>query len=114
MAKTYAHTTCENHYQVMTWSRFQTTDGSWTPKASPLAYTTSEVELKFPTNAVEVVLYASTDIRIKETSGGTSYYVLPANQVEVIQGAKLAEADGSIYFIRDSANGTVNFRFNIL
>ena len=53
----------------------------------------------------------STDIRVKNATGAADYYVLPADTTEVFGVAKIADAGGSVFFIRDSANGTLNFRF---
>ena len=111
MSKTFAHMTCNNNYQVITGHDIKTKDATSTPQESPLAYTTSEIELVIPSNAVEIVMRASTDIRIKTETGASDYFVLPADTTMVFGVAKRADAGESLYFIRDASNGTLNFYF---
>ena len=105
--KTYAHTTCNNRYKVETGNNFTMSDNTGTPQTSPLAYSTTEIELKVPDNAVEIVMRPTTDIRVKTSTGASDYYVLQAGTTEVFW---VAELD-SIFFIRDAAGGVLNFRF---
>jgi hypothetical protein len=96
---------------VMTAKGFKTTDASGTPKASPLSVTTSESEIVFPSNAVELVIVnTSQDLRIYESTGSSSYCVLPANTGEVIQ---MGEG-GSVFLKGDSATAVVQFYFRTL
>lgn len=100
-----------NSVAVPTAKGFQTTDASGTPKASPLSVTTSESELVFPSNAVELVIVnCSQDLRIYESTASASYCVVPANTGEVIQ---LGEG-GSVFLKGDSATSVVQFYFRTL
>ncbi len=98
----------ENGEKVQIGSVMTTLDSSGTPKASPLAYSSTEIVITIPDRAVEMVLAPSTALRVSEVTGMANYYVIPANAAEVIACARMA----TLYIKRDSADGTLNFRFN--
>ena len=91
-------------------SAFQTLDATGTPKTSPLAYTDSTQTIAVPDRAIEFIVNPSTALRISEQSDMTPYDVIAANTKESIPCAKMT----SIYIVRDSQNGTLNFRFTLV
>lgn len=99
-----------SNHAIQVASTFLLQDATGTPQVSPLAYTTGEINLVVPSNAMELVIRATTDLRIKTTTSGTPYYVLPANTAQSFPVNGLS----SVYFIRDSASGTANFYFTTL
>lgn len=92
---------------LQTATRFQTVDANATPKVSPLAYSSTAITLTVPNNATQMILAPSTDLRVSEDPNMASYYVIPAGACEAYAVALMATA----YIKRDSADGTVQFRF---
>jgi len=86
---------------------FSTADATASPKTSPLAYSSSIITLTVPDRAVQVVLKPSTALRVSESSSATTYDVIAANATETFPCAGMQ----SIYIVRDSADGTLNFKF---
>ena len=97
----------QNRSVISSGTGIKTFDVSSPVNNSPLSYTNTVTTISVPTNAVEIVLRPSTDLRVSEDSTMTTYYVIPANQTEAIG---LSRSD-VLYITRDSANGTLNFRF---
>lgn len=91
--------------QVM--AQFTTQDETSTPKTSPLAYTTAVITLKVPKEAIQVTFMPTTDMRVSDIVGMTTYDVIKANTKETIGCAGMQ----NIYIIRDSADGSLNFKF---
>jgi len=111
MAKTYNHSLDLNYRPVMTGNSFSTQDISGTPKVSPLAYSSTEIAIAVPANAVMLLLTPSTALRISEITGMARYYTLSANSSVGLWVAGLANSGGSLYIKRDSADWTLNFMF---
>jgi|TARA_Y100000310_G_C20699561_1_gene828481 hypothetical protein len=108
MAKNFGSLPREDNQNAIPVGRaLETSDITGTPQVSPLAYTTGEINLAIPTNAVEIVMRPSTDIRVAEAASSTPYYVVSAGTTHIFPVGGL----DNIYFIRDSANGTLNFYF---
>jgi len=92
--------------QVMT--SFTTQDETaTTPKVSPLSYTNAVITIKVPKEAVQVTLMPTTDMRISDIVGMTTYDLLKANIKETI-GCSGME---NIYIVRDGSDGALNFKF---
>jgi len=89
---------------------FVTQDDTGTPQTSPLSYSSAVITIAVPTNALEFIVNPSTDMRISDIVGMARYDVIAANTKEAIS---VAEMD-NVYIIRDSADGTVNFRFTMI
>ena len=89
---------------------FSTSDATGTPQVSPLAFSTAVITIVVPDTAVEMVCMPTTDMRISELVGMAQYDVIKANIKEVIGCAK----QQNIYIKRDSADGSLNFRFTLL
>jgi hypothetical protein len=87
---------------------FTTRDGTTpTPLASPLPYLAAIITLVPPDNAVRLVLTPSTALRISDDLAMSRYYVVPAG-VETSFDVTLMS---SVYILRDTASGTLNFQF---
>lgn len=97
----------DNNRTVMSGNAFLTADISGTPKTSPLSYSNTVITIAIPTNAVEVVFTPSTALRVGESVAMTQYYTQAASTVEAYGVADMS----NIYIVRDSADGTLNFRF---
>lgn len=97
----------DNNVPVPIGSDFSTSDASGTPKVSPLAYSSSEIAITVPDRAVEMVLAPSTALRVSEVTGMANYYVIPTDTAETVPCARMQ----TIYIKRDSADGSLNFRF---
>ena len=100
----------QNHESVQIGSEFQTQDNSGTPKTSPLAYSSTEIAITIPDNAVEFIVYPSTDLRVSEVTGMARYDVITAASKESIPCARMT----TIYIKRDTADGNLNFRFTTI
>lgn len=86
---------------------FSTADATASPKNSPLAYSNSVITLTVPDRAVQIVMKPSTALRVSEAVGMSTYDVIAANAVENLPCAGMQ----SIYIVRDSADGTLSFKF---
>ena len=91
--------------QVMT--SFTTQDETAIPKTSPLAYVGTVIAIKVPKEAVQVTLMPTTDMRLSDIVGMTTYDLLKANIKETIGCAGME----NIYIVQDSAGGNLNFKF---
>ena len=83
-----------------------------TPQTSPLAYSNTTITIAIPTNAAEIHMRPSTDMRVSSTdntdpSSGGPYFVIPGG---VMQPFGVSGID-NIYIVRDTADGTLNFFF---
>ena len=86
---------------------FITHDSSATPKTSPLAYSSSVLTIDVPTNAAEIVLKPSTDLRISEVSTGSPYFLINSSTTQAIS----VGSTDKFYIVRDASDGTLNFYF---
>jgi len=79
---------------------------------SPLAVSNSEIRIKVPAGALVFIAKAITNaIRVgPATSHTTGYDVLAADERSVFPCSKL----NSIYVVRDSADGVLQYRFEVL
>lgn len=93
---------------IQTAANFRTSDSSVTPKVSPLAYSSAIITLSVPDEAVQLILKPSTDLRVSEDAAMTRYYVITGGAAEAFSVA----LQQNVYIRRDSADGTVNFRFS--
>lgn len=100
----------DNGNSVQIGSSIQTSDSTGTPKTSPLAYSSSVITITIPDNAVEFIVNPTTAMRISEIVGMSQYDVIAANSKEAIPCARM----DFIYIVRDSADGTLNFRFTLV
>lgn len=89
---------------------FVTQDATGTPQTSPLSYTDTASTIVVPANAIEFVVFPTTDMRISDQSDMTPYDVVALGTKEVFPCAKMT----NIYVVRDSVNGSLRFRFNLL
>lgn len=92
---------------IQTAGTFRTDDSSTTPKSSPLGYSATIIVLVVPDDAVQLVLKPSTDLRVSEQASMSRYYVVTAGSAEAFAVA----LQQNVYIRRDSADGTVSFRF---
>lgn len=92
---------------LQTATRFATVDISGTPKVSPLAYSSSILTITVPNFATQLVLAPSTALRVSEDPAMASYYLIPAGACEALSVALMP----LVYIKRDTADGTVSFRF---
>lgn len=91
---------------------FVTQDATGTPQNSPLTVSSSEINLVVPDNATQLVLSNNANaLRVYESAGSSHYYVIPASTNGFI-----IDCVGmtNIYMIRDSADVTVQFMFNLV
>jgi hypothetical protein len=92
-------------------SEIKTEDATSTPQESPLAYTASTaIIIAIPTNAAELIINPSTNLRVSEESDLASYFVVDASAFHVIPVGRM----DSVYIKGDSADGTLNFYFHIV
>ena len=89
----------------------QTHDATTVVQNSPLVYTSgATLAIAVPTDAAEMVIKSSTDLRISEDSAMASYYVHDGGSEKVIP-----VGDASYLYIKgDSADGTLQFYFHIV
>jgi hypothetical protein len=92
---------------LQTATTFVTQDASTTPKVSPLAYSSAVVIIGVPDAAIQLILCPSTDLRVSEDAAMSHYDVITAGAKEALAVALMT----SVYIRRDSADGTVRFRF---
>lgn len=96
--------------RMQTCAQFVTADATASAKTSPLAYSSSVITITVPVNAVEWIVYPTTDMRISEVVGMAQYDVVAAGTKEVIPcvGATY------LYIIRDASDGSLRFRFHTI
>lgn len=108
MAKNYGFFKTDDNYKVIhTATGFTTQDATGTPQTSPLAFSSSEITIEIPTNAAEIVLFPTQDLRVSEVTGMARYDVVAKDTKEVFAVANLDQ----IYIKRDSTDGNLRFRF---
>lgn len=93
--------------------QIETSDATATAVTSPVAYTNANTKLTVPTRATELIIWASTALRISEETdpaGGNPYYVLQAGVIQVFP----VSGVDAIYLTRDSASGNANFYFHLV
>lgn len=100
----------QNQVPVQIGTSFATVDSSDTPKASPLSFSSSIIEIVIPDRAVEFIINPSENMRISEDPTMTSYDVIAADTKEAIECSIMQK----VYIVRDSVDGTLNFRFNLV
>ncbi len=92
-------------------SGIATQDATTVAQTSPLAYTAAAIiTIAVPTNAAELILKPSTDLRISEQSTMVRYYVMDGGSEKVVP---LGRTD-NLYIKGDSASGTLNFYFHFI
>src|SRR5882757_484085 len=96
-----------NGVPLQTPTKFVTQDVSGTPKNSPLAYSSSVVTLTVPDDAVQLILSPTTDLRVSDDVAMARYDVVVAGSKEAFSVGSMA----SVYIVRDTADGSVRFRF---
>ncbi|OQY38547.1 MAG: hypothetical protein B6226_03510 [Candidatus Cloacimonetes bacterium 4572_65] len=98
--------------QIQIGSKFQTSDGT-TPTAndSPFTYTTATSTIVVPTNAFEIILAPSSDLRVSESSDVSTYDLIESGTKESLGVAGLT--DSKLYIKGDTAGGTLYFRFTM-
>lgn len=97
----------DNHEAIQAGSGILTVDSSDTQKESPLSYSSTILTISVPENAAEFVVKPSSDLRVSEQSDMSTYYVVSASTTHAFG---VSRTD-SLYIVRDSADGTVNFYF---
>lgn len=100
----------QNHNPIPSGTSLKTSDSTTIAKNSPLAYTNAVITLTVPSNAAEVVFLPSTAMRVSESVGMATYYVIPANTAQAIPVSRM----DFIYIIRDAADGTLSFYFILI
>ena len=95
---------------IVSTSRFVTQDAAGSPLVSPLAYTGSVTTLAVPVDAVQLILAPTTDLRISEDSGAARYDLVAAGSKEAFPVAGMS----AVYIRRDSADGSLRFRFTVV
>lgn len=100
----------DNHEPLQIGTSFQTSDATASPKNSPLAYSSTTITITVPDNAAEFICQPSTDLRVSEVSSMATYYIVRSSTAEAIPCVKMS----SIYIVRDSADGTLQFRFTLV
>lgn len=100
----------DNNEAVQIGSTFVTQDATDTPQDSPLAFSTTVIEIKVPERAVEFIVNPDQDLRISEDSAMSTYDVIASGTKEAVSCGRME----SIYIVRDSADGTANFRFTLI
>ena len=83
------------------------TAGVTSAQDSPFAYTTDILQFDIPSNAAEVFLRPSTDLRVSEDPLMGSYYVIPAGTIHPFG---VADSD-RLYIRADAVGGTLNHYF---
>lgn len=96
-----------DHSPIQVPNYFGTNDATGTPQTSPLAYSNSVIPLVVPQGAVHLSLLPTTDLRVSEQANAAQYDLIKAGSKELIACAEMA----NIYIIRDSADGTLYFKF---
>lgn len=96
-----------NRNPVQVGNQFQTNDNTGTPQNSPLSYSTTVLTLAVPDNAIQVTFMPTTDMRYSDLLAMTRYDVVRTNVKELIPCARMS----NIYIVRDSADGSLNFKF---
>lgn len=86
---------------------FTTLDATASPQASPLSYSSVVITIVVPQGAIQMVCFPSTDMRISEVSNAANYDIIPAGTKEVLSCAQMSK----IYIVRDSADGSLRFKF---
>lgn len=87
---------------------FSTQDGTTVPVVSPATVTTGGSTITVPLNAVQMVMYTTTNpLLISETSGFSNTFLLPVATLLTIDVAK----QGFIYLKGSGGSATVNFYF---
>lgn len=108
MAKAYNQFKHESDRNVIPIANnFTTQDATGTPQTSPLSYSNSVITIAVPEDAAEMVLFPTTDLRVSEIVAASRYDVIQANTKEIVACANM----DSIYIVRDSADGSLRFRF---
>lgn len=97
----------DNQVPMQAGIAFRTFDATGSAKNSPLAYSSVEIAIAIPTNAAEMILRPSTDLRVYEVTSSTSYYVIPAGVTHALGVAGM----DTIFIVRDASDGTLNFYF---
>lgn len=92
---------------MQTATKFSTRDAAGTPLVSPLAYTATVLTLTVPDDAVQLVLSPTTDLRVSEDSVMSRYDVIVAGAKEALPVALMT----SVYIRRNTADGSLRFRF---
>lgn len=99
-----------NQVDVQIGSEFVVADATGTPQTSPLSYTTGVYTIVVPDRAVEFICSPTTDLNIGSAVGMTTYDLIKANTKESLPCAKMQ----NIYVQRNSASGTLYFRFTLV
>ena len=112
MSKAYSNIVKDASSRVMqVASGIKTEDATAIPQESPLAYTSAAViTIAIPTNAAELIINPSTNLRVSEESDLASYFVADASAFHVIP---VGRTD-NIYIKGDAVDGTLNFYFHII
>lgn len=112
MSKSYSNLCKDGSARVMqVASSIKTEDATSTPQESPLAYTTASVlTLTIPSDAAELIINPSTNLRVSEETAMGSYFVADASAFHVIP---VGRTD-YIYIKGDAADGTLNFYFHVV
>jgi hypothetical protein len=100
----------DNTTAVQIGSSIQTSDATATPQNSPLAFSNTVITIVIPDNAVEFIVAPSKDLRVSELANMSTYDVVATGTKEAIPCARMQ----NIYIVRDSADGTLNFRFTLV
>jgi len=97
-----------NNEEIQAYNDFQTSDATATPLNSPLTVSyASGRTLTVPDRAVTLCLKPDADLRIYDSTSGTSYFVLPANTIWYIPVAKKAD----IKILKDTSGTDANVQF---
>jgi hypothetical protein len=93
---------------LQTATQFVTQDSAASPLTSPLTYTgTTIITITIPDPAIQMILSPSTDLRVSEDPAMVHYDIIAAGAKEAFAVALMPKA----YIRRDTADGTVRFRF---
>jgi hypothetical protein len=95
---------------LQTAAKFVTADTATTPRVSPLAYSNTILTITVPDAAVQVILAPTTALRVSEDPTMVHYDVIAAGAKEALPVALMQ----SVYIRRDTADGTVCFRFAVV
>jgi len=98
-----------NNALVHTGASFETKDASTVQQLSPLTYlgVGTIFELKIPSNAAEIILRPSTDLKISEDPTMASYWTCKA---DLPDGFGVTNMD-TLYFEAVSSGGALEFTF---
>lgn len=95
-----------NHNAVQTGSAILTLDSL---RSSPFAIPSTAIfDLVIPTNAAEVVLRCSEDLRVSEDATMTTYYVLPGGITQAFGVTRMSQL---FIKLNVAATGTLNFYY---